>query len=90
MNLLTNKDHDLVGIIYGTVFPVVCFALFILLGDYGLKLSDEFTGIICIGTNLLVFYYYINRHFYKSVRGIVLVTIVWAVIYIIRFKFSQE
>ncbi len=89
MNLLKNKDHDLIGIIYGIIFPVVCFAFFILLGDYGIKLSDEFTGIICIGTNLSIFYYYINRHFYKSVRGIVLVTIIWAIIYIVRFKFSQ-
>ncbi|MDZ4757068.1 MAG: hypothetical protein SGJ10_02875 [Bacteroidota bacterium] len=89
MNLLINKDNDLVGIMYGIVFPVVCFAVLSLLADYGLKLSEEFSGIICIGTNLVVFYYYINRHLYKSVRGIVIVTIFWAIVYIVRFKFNQ-
>lgn len=90
MNLLVNKDHDLVGIIYGIVFPGVCYALFNVLKDYGFSLSVEFTGIICIASNLAVFYYYINRHFYKSVRGVVVLTILWAIVYIVRFKFGES
>lgn len=88
MKLLYNKDHDIVGVIYGILFPVVSYALLSLFKDYGLILSKEFVGIICVGSNLSVFYYYINRHFYRSVRGVVIVTIIWAVIYIIQFKIS--
>lgn len=86
--MFLQKDRDWVGIIYGIALPIVAFALFLLLADKGIKISPSFSDIICLGSTLPVFYYYLNRGMYRTVRGILIMVIFWAIVYIIRFKFS--
>jgi hypothetical protein len=83
--MLLKKDHPVVGLILGAAFPIVTYALFMMLAERTpIKLDQEFTDILCVGSNLPIFYYYLNRFMYKTVKGIVVSSIILAVVYMIN------
>lgn len=84
--MFIRKDHDAIGWLYSVAFPLVSFAIFIWIEEKGIKISRSFSDILCLASVMPAFYYYLNRGMYRSVRGIVTVSILWAILYIIRFK----
>lgn len=81
------KDHDFLGIGLGIVFPIVVKALLMMLAEREImKLSDSFGFILCVGSCLIPFYFYLNRHMYRTVRGVVIMCILWAIVYFITYS----
>lgn len=72
-------DNDFFGAAIGAALPAALFGIAMLIKKItGFMISDSFLYICCIGANLLPFNLFLNREKYKTVRGLVIVTLLWA------------
>lgn len=76
------KDHILIGILTGSVLPLITFAFFELLkSQITLYLKDSFIQLLCIGTNALIFRYFIKKEKDQLAKGVLLATFIYAFIF---------
>ena len=75
------KNNDWFGLAIGATLPLLAYMAVEGLIAQG-TVSRAFAMIICIGTNLIPFYVFNNLKMEKTARGIVLVTIVYAVMFV--------
>ncbi|MFT6849915.1 MAG: hypothetical protein ACJATA_000720 [Sphingobacteriales bacterium] len=76
------KDSLILGIIYGTLIPILFFGLtrlIILLG--GFMFTDNLVYILCLGVNAIIFRMALKKEKDNIGRGMLLVTFIYAFIF---------
>lgn len=91
MNFI-HKNKIYIGIIFGTLLPLVAYIIIRLIYDQNNPPSDAdpyratlLLERVSIFANLAGFYYFLNRGHYRSVRGIVVMTFILALAYAIVY-----
>lgn len=91
-------DTILVGVVTGTVVPIVTFfilyVVFEELTQLGIISSEGFSegfrvrtlSLVSIGANVILVRYFQNRYAFKSVRGVVFPTFVYIIGWIFYFS----
>jgi len=91
-------DNIKLGLLLGIISPVITMVLIYLVKFTGYNLSElidflvekkVFTKIVslCVIPNLALFFLFLNKYLYRSARGILLATIIFA-IFVFITKFS--
>jgi hypothetical protein len=90
-------DHTIIGLLLGIAVPFLVLAVFFFFKYshmtvdrffYMIRLEDTLSPRIslCVIANLFVFYSFIWTHRYKSARGVILATFIYAA-FIVYLKF---
>jgi hypothetical protein len=86
-----NRDQLKFGVALGILFPSILFILIFLAMSGGSQLPDAWNAMVnekilmkvialCCVINLVLFYYFLNRSFYESTRGVIVGTLVYGII----------
>ena len=83
------KDNIFIGILIGISLPLLTYCLFAFLKTkMTLYAKDSFLHIMCIGTNALIFRYFIKKEKDQLAKGVLAVTFIYAMIFF-WWKFSN-
>jgi len=82
------KDSVMLGIIIGLLIPAILFSILFSANYYYFpkKIPESSIFIICLCVNLLPFrYYMVNLKFDYTGRGILVITFVYAIVFLTRY-----
>lgn len=97
---MINRRYDkmIVGVLAGTLIPLLAFAVLYIIFDELSQLeiisdagfSDDFRirtiSLVSIGANVILVRYFQNRYAHNAVRGVVIPTFVFIIIWIFYFS----
>ncbi|MEM7573347.1 MAG: hypothetical protein AAF433_10625 [Bacteroidota bacterium] len=90
--MLPKNDHLLIGVVAGVVVPFIAYALLLQLSDwltdyYGRSIlfTPRTLALVAISTNALVVNAFRRRYFNQAIRGLVVVTILLAIVWFVQF-----
>ena len=76
------KDNLWVGIVVGICLPLITWGVFLFLKSLTpLYAKDSFLHILCIGTNAVIFRYFIKKEKDQLAKGVLAVTFIYALIF---------
>jgi hypothetical protein len=71
-------DQTWVGLIIGLLSPVIMYGIYyLLIYNTGIK---NLNVSLCVAANLIPFYVYQKKNYNKGLKGVFIVTFVWAIL----------
>jgi len=99
MRVISKYNRLWIGLIPGLLVPMISFFVFSIFKSKTIhiilyiKFVMSFSVLskilsLCVIPNLAVFYFFINKEFYYSARGVILATLIWAIFIVIILYFT--
>ena len=94
---MLNKDNIFSGLVVGLLLPLTIFLMLYQIFNLlelrgaasveglGVNFRQRTLAIVAIAANIIPLKIFQNRRFDQSMRGIVVITTIWAVIWVVKF-----
>ena len=98
MNSISKYNRLIFGLIPGIIIPVITIFIFSLFKSGATDFVSYVEFVIsismlsnilslCALPNLAIFYFFLNKEYYYSVRGVIFATLIWALLVVITRYF---